>query len=51
MVQNRLPHDHGQTIEQDPEHMPSVKNFHTVADILAAEKWQPHSHFLVALPL
>lgn len=33
MIQNRLPHDHGQTIEQELEHMPSVENFQTVADI------------------
>ena len=33
MVQNHLPHDHGQTIEQELEHMPSVENFQTVADI------------------
>ena len=26
MVQNHLPHDHGQTIEQELEHMPSVEN-------------------------
>lgn len=28
-----LPHDHGQTIEQELEHMPSVENFQTVSDI------------------
>lgn len=33
MAQNHLPHDHGQTIEQELEHMPSVENFQTVADI------------------
>ena len=33
MIQNPLPHDHGQTIEQELEHMPSVENFQTVADI------------------
>lgn len=33
MVQNHLPHDHGQTIEQELEHMPSTENFQTVADI------------------
>ena len=33
MVQNHLLHDHGQTIEQELEHMPSVENFQTVADI------------------
>ena len=33
MVQNHLPHDHGQTIEQELEHMPSVENFQAVADI------------------
>ena len=52
MVHNHLPHDHGQTIEQELEHMPSVENFQTVADIFqAAGGWQPYSHFLVALPL
>ena len=25
MVQNHLPHDHGQTIEQELEHMPRVE--------------------------
>ena len=30
MVQNHLLHDHGQTIEQELEHMPSVENFQTV---------------------
>ena len=33
MIQNPLPHDHGQTIEQELEHRPSVENFQTVADI------------------
>ena len=33
MIQNHLLHDHGQTIEQELEHMPSVENFQTVADI------------------
>ena len=33
MVQNHLPHNHRQTIEQELEHMPSVENFPTVADI------------------
>ena len=33
MAQNHLPHDHGQTIEQELEHMPSAENFQTVADI------------------
>ena len=33
MVQNHLPHDHEQTIEQELEHIPSVENFQTVADI------------------
>ena len=32
MAQNHLPHDHGQTIEQELEHMPSAENFQTVAD-------------------
>ena len=34
MPQNYLPHNHGQSIEQELEHMPSVENFQTVADIL-----------------
>ena len=46
MIQNHLPHDHGQTIEHELEYMPSVENFQTVADI-----FKPYSHFLVALPL
>ena len=25
MIQKHLPHDHGQTIEQELEHMPSVE--------------------------
>ena len=29
----KLPHDHGQMIEQELENMPSVSNFQTVADI------------------
>ena len=33
MIQNHLLHDHGQTIEQELERMPSVENFQTVADI------------------
>ena len=33
MAQNHLPHDHGQTIKQELEHMPSAENFQTVADI------------------
>lgn len=28
-----LPHDHGQNIEHELEHMPSEENFQTVADI------------------
>ncbi len=28
-----LPHDHGQIMEQELKHMPSVENFQTVADI------------------
>ena len=34
MPQIQLPHYNGQTIEQELEHMPSVENFQTVADIL-----------------
>ena len=33
MPQKYLPHNHGQSIEQELEHMPSVENFQTVADI------------------
>lgn len=33
MVQNHLPHDHGQTIEQELEYMPSAENFQTAADM------------------
>lgn len=33
MTEHRLPHDHGQKMEQSPEDMPSVESFQTVADI------------------
>lgn len=33
MANRKTPHDHGQAIEQELEHMPSVDNFQTVADI------------------
>ena len=33
MADLRLPHDHGQPIERELEHMPSVDEFQTVADI------------------
>lgn len=33
MPHRSLPHDHGQTIEQELEHMPSAENFQTVAEI------------------
>ncbi len=33
MLHRSLPHDHGQTIEQELEHMPSAENFQTVAEI------------------
>ena len=33
MTKMPLPHDHGQAMEQELEHMPSVDNFQTVADI------------------
>ena len=33
MTNSRLPHDHGQKMEQRPEEMPSTENFQTVADI------------------
>ena len=33
MSKPSLPHDHGQAIEKNLDHMPSVDNFQTVADI------------------
>ena len=33
MPHTPLPHDHGQSIEQELDHMPSVEDFQTVADI------------------
>ena len=33
MTNGRLPHDHGQEMEQRLEEMPSTENFQTVADI------------------
>ena len=33
MPHTQLPHDHGQSIEQELDHMPSVDDFQTVADI------------------
>ncbi len=33
MSKTSLPHDHGQTIEQELENMPSAEDFQTVADI------------------
>ena len=33
MPQNHLPHNHRQNMEQELEHMPSVEDFQTVADI------------------
>lgn len=33
MQKMSLPHDHGQTIEQEMENMPSVETFQTVSDI------------------
>ena len=33
MSKKLLTHDHGQAMEQELEHMPSVDNFQTVADI------------------
>lgn len=33
MQENTLPHSHGQAVEGELEHMPSVENFQTVADI------------------
>lgn len=51
MVQNHLPHDHGQTIEQELEHMPSVENFQTVADIFKQLGMAAVFAFFGALPL
>ena len=52
MIQNHLLHDHGQTIEQELEHMPSVENFQTVADIFKQLGDGSRIRiFLVALPL
>jgi len=33
MAATRLPHDHGQSMENQLDHMPSVEEFQTVADI------------------
>ena len=33
MSKKLLPHDHGQAMEQELEHMPSVDNFQTVAEV------------------
>lgn len=33
MAERKLPHDHGQKIEQELEHMPDPEAFQTVADI------------------
>ena len=33
MTQNHLPHNHGQTIEQELEQMPSAENFQAAASI------------------
>lgn len=33
MSHRSLPHNHGQTIEWELEHMPSIEDFQTVADI------------------
>ncbi len=33
MANKPLPHDHGQAIERELEHMPCVEDFQTVADI------------------
>ena len=33
MNEKKLPHDHGQSMEHDLDHMPSVEEFQTVADI------------------
>lgn len=52
MPQNYLPHNHGQSIEQKLEHMPSVENFQTVADIFKQLGDGSRIHiFLAALPL
>ena len=33
MPQNKLPHDHGQPMERELEHVPGVEAFQTVSDI------------------
>ena len=33
MSKSHLPHDHGQLIEEQPENIPKVEDFQTVADI------------------
>ena len=33
MDERKLPHDHGQSMERELDHMPSVEEFQTVADI------------------
>ena len=33
MDERKLPHDHGQSMERELDHMPSVAEFQTVADI------------------
>ena len=33
MTDKKLPHDHGQKIERELEHMPGTEAFQTVADI------------------
>ena len=33
MTDHRLPHDHGQNIEQNLAQLPSIDDFQTVADI------------------
>ena len=33
MDERKLPHDHGQSMERELDHMPSVEDFQTVADI------------------
>ena len=33
MDERKLPHDHGQSMERELDHMPSVEEFQTAADI------------------
>lgn len=33
MIEKKLPHDHGQSFEQQCDHMPAISEFQTVSDI------------------